>query len=482
MTAAETIRGMLDDLSADHDQPRYHQVAGAVRSAVANGSFPIGMRLPAERDLARDLRISRTTVVAAYEQLRREQVVVSRRGSGTYVRGGSPTDWQSLLLVPSDQQGAKSSAASQVEFTAAAFTAKGILDRDLVSRFNRELEDLETHHGYSVAGLPKLRSLIAQRLSRSHLPTTANQVMVTSGAQQAIHLVASLCVGNGEVALIEDPAWVGALDALKSQHANIRSIPVDRAGGDVDVVAAVAARQRVRLIYTSPSFQNPTGAQLSDDRRRTLASAVKEFGIALIEDNTLTELSLGGEELPPVAAYSREAEIYTIGSLSKVMWGGLRIGWVRASEEAITRLIQLKLVFDHGTSLISQALAIAALQDFDSIRRARIDRARSNLGVLEKALNARLPQWSWQHPAGGLCIWVRLPRGNAAEFALLADRHGVRVVPGTVASASHSHGDCLRLPYASDPTLLVQGVDRLSHAWVEYAGTIDHRRIQQPVL
>jgi DNA-binding transcriptional MocR family regulator len=164
--------------------------------------------------------------------------------------------------------------------------------------------------------------------------------------------------------------------------------------------------------------------------------------------------------------------VLTIGSLSKVLWGGLRVGWIRAPAPVIQRLGRMKLVTDHGSSAVSQILALRLLEEFDAIRDERHALVRERKALLESLLHERLPSWTWDPPAGGLCLWVRLPAGDATSFSQVASRHGVTLVAGPMTSVDGNFSDRVRLPYVLEPGEMREGVNRLAAAWAEYEPTI----------
>ena len=231
-----------------------------------------------------------------------------------------------------------------------------------------------------------------------------------------------------------------------------------------------------------PTFQNPTGAVMPEATRKALARIAREMRIPILEDNTLADLSLSGKAPAPIASFDAAAPVLTVGSLSKLFWGGLRIGWIRASEELLARITRLKIMADLGGSLVGQLGAVALLGEADGVRQARRREMRERLDLLTKLLRRHLPSWSWQPPAGGLSLWVRLPHGDADAFAQVALRHGVAVVPGTLASPGGGCTDRLRLPFVLEPGPMREGIERLARAWAAYAGSAAGRTRPASVL
>jgi DNA-binding transcriptional MocR family regulator len=331
-------------------------------------------------------------------------------------------------------------------------------------------------------GLPALRSAIARHLTGWGVATTEEQVLVTHGAQQAIGLAGALFLERGDTVLVEDPTYLGSIDIFAGLGARLSTVPV---GGDAGWLARVkdlVARAAPRLIYLMPTFHNPTGAVMPEACRRGLAKLAREARVPILEDNTLADLSLSGKPPAPIAAFDSTAPVLTVGSLSKLFWGGLRIGWIRGSEELLARITRLKIMADLGGSLVGKLGAVRLLAEAEPVKQARRREMRERLDRLTKLLRKNLPSWAWEAPAGGLSLWVRLPQGDANAFAQVALRHGVAVVPGTLASPGGGCADRLRLPFVLDAVAMQEGVARLARAWAAYAGPAGKRPRAPSVL
>jgi DNA-binding transcriptional MocR family regulator len=470
--------------------PVYRRLAGAIRATIERGEVRAGERLPSERALAARLAISRTTVVSAYEDLRRDRTIESRRGSGTRVRGAAPRP--PALLLREDPSGSfrrhpvwrsfTEGPGGTIEFLGAHLPAPTILAREAARIDEKALRELARSPGYLPMGLPALRQAIAKHLAASGLETTEDQVLVTHGAQQAIGLAGALLVERGETVIVEDPTYLGSIDIFAGQGARLVTVPV---GGDAAWMSRLretVARTAPRLLYLMPTFQNPTGVVMPESCRRALAKLSRELRLPIVEDNTLADLALTGRPPAPIAAFDREAPILTIGSLSKLFWGGLRIGWIRASEEILLRMTRLKIMADLGGSLIGQLVAVRLLAEAERVRAMRRREMRERLERLTSLLSRLLPEWTWIEPAGGLTLWVKLPRGDASTFAQVALRHGVAVVPGALASPGGGCADRLRVPYVLEAGPMREGVERLARAWEAYAGGESKRRRAAGVL
>jgi DNA-binding transcriptional MocR family regulator len=459
--------------------PVYRRLANGMRSAVMRGDLAPGSRVPAERNLARLLAVSRTTVVSAYEILRQEGWLESRQGSGTMVRA-APRRAERVAEPPSFRRhpvyrSLIEGSGGTIEFLGAHLSGSGAIPDEIVS-LKEGIARLARGHGYLPAGLPELRRGIAKRLDARGLPTREDQVLVTSGAQQAIGLVASLFLQRGDAVALESPTYLGAMDLFANAGAHLVPVPVGDRGVSAEVLRDVVRRASPRLVYLVPTFHNPTGLLVPEATRRAIARIADESGVPIVEDDTLADLTLGPEPPPPIAAFSRDGPVLTVGSLSKVLWGGLRIGWIRAPEPILARLTRLKILTDLGCSILSQLAAVELLARIEAIRRARRREVRAKYGRMARLLKSLLPSWSWTPPAGGLTLWVKLPHGDATGFAQVALRHGVAVVPGPLASPDSSGTDRLRLPFVHEPDTMAEGMQRLARAWRAYSPQIRAER------
>ena len=497
MVSASALVSMLGPW-ADGADPLNEQLATALTNAIEVGMLPPGTRLPAERELARELALSRTTIVAAYDRLRLAGLARSRQGSGTRVATRGPrfsaltptraedTDTEAPIRMVRASSTAAGPVdwlvrhdADAIQFTLGALPAGPAVASCVETALRDDVPALLNEMGYDPFGLPRLRVGIAGYLERLGVPTDPDQILVTNGAQQAVYLVASQIGGPGSAVALENPTYIGAIDAFRTTGNRLLPMPVDPDGPRVDVAGLLAASAPVRLAYVVPTFHNPTGATMPESRRRDLAGAAGEFGFQVVEDMT-PDWTLGVDSPPPIAAFDPGDRVITIGSLSKLAWGGLRIGWVRAPRADIDRLVAGKIAVDHSTSLITQAIAARVLERIDEAVAGSSAAAATRRSIVVDALKSRLPEWSFETPSGGLWLWIRLPDADAVQFSRLAARHGVIVRPGPLASPDGGFRDHIRIAYGTDPDRLVEGVERLAAAWAEYAPST--RRVARPSL
>jgi DNA-binding transcriptional MocR family regulator len=464
------------------------KLARALAQTIRNGAINPGMRLPSERTMAQALTLSRTTVIAAYDALRETGWLESRPGSGTWVsarsravaaaRGAAHTG--ALAASPLLGLLAQHEGDGMIDFALGAPLPLMELPVELFTIPADEYASLVRDPRYHPLGVPTLRQAIAEYYSNAGLDTRPAQVLVTSGAQQAIALCAALYLQRGDSVLAEDPTYFGALDACRAAGARVAGLPVHASGVPPAILHDRITAGAPRLVYLTPSFQNPTGAVMPAQARSEVCRIAREFGVPIIEDSTFADLALDGSLPPPLAAYAGDAPVITIGSLSKLLWPGLRVGWIRAAEPVVERLARVKSAFDLGSPLIPQAIAVRLLGSIDEARRLRRNQLKPRRDLLAGLLRKHLPTWKFRVPGGGLFLWVKLPEGDARELAQAALRHGVVILPGPAMSPTGGHTDFLRLPFLAEPATLRMGLGRLSAAWRDYQST-DRRERQQSV-
>jgi DNA-binding transcriptional MocR family regulator len=448
----------------------YRQLARGVAAGIERGALPGGFRLPSERALAGVLSISRGTAVAAYDVLVADGMVERRRGSGSYVAdalGPSlPADREGSALVHRlvDESGAAHHEIVDLSLS----VLHDVGDLGDVSLRPRDLAAVVPDTGYSPWGLPLLREQLAAHASRWGMAVTADHVVVTTGAQQAISASAACWVKPGDTVVVDDPTYPGAIAAFRQAGASLVGVGLDRNGVILRELERALAH-RPALVYLQSSVHSPTGTVLAERRRREIARMLAEARVPLVEDMALADLAWGPTP-PPIASLPPHATVAVVGSLSKVFWGGLRVGFVIAPDPVALRFARVKAIQDLGSSVVSQALAqrllvVAAREGFVDRRRGEL---RHRYEVLAGALTSALPDWSWAEPSGGLSLWVQLPGADAEAFARTALHHGVAVAGPAALSTDGRHADRIRLSFSASPDVLRSGVERLALAWADH--------------
>jgi DNA-binding transcriptional MocR family regulator len=438
--------------------PLHVLLAARLRRLIDEGELPPGEPLPPDRALAAALAVGRSTVVAAYDLLRQDERIVRRQGSGTRVAGSEPGVRQTTsapiflhLLEPGDG------------VIPLACAAPDTPPAELAEAYARILPSLVAPGdiGYYPAGHPALRRAIADRYTGRGVRSGPERILVTTGAQQALSLLARALLAPGDRVLVEGPTYPGVLEALREQAAVPYSLPVGLAN------LAAAHEQHAVLAYVISTFHNPTGSVLPPPARRALVQAAAAAGIPLIDDEVPGDLAFPGVQVPPpLAAYADG--VISVGSLSKSIWGGLRIGWVRAHEPLIARLARLLAVHDLGGNVPAQLAAAELVPRLDDLSARQAPARQARHDHLRAELARHLPSWDAPSVPGGQTLWVRLPYGDGTSFAQTALRHRVAILPGSGLDASGQSQDYLRLHFAARADDLTEAVKRLADAWRAY--------------
>jgi len=466
--------------------PLHRKLSDALRSAAELGRLPAGARLPSERDLAQRLAVSRSTVVTAYDTLRAEGVLESRQGSGTRIRPRPatvpPVPLDDFTLSPVYRT-LIDSRDDVISLACATFPAHARVGEAIAEVVAEEGDKLLAHTGYLPAGLPALRRALADMHTAHGTPTSPDQIVVTTGAQQAVTLCTLLLVRPDDEVIVEAPSFSGTLDVFRTRGARVTPVPVDDEGVDARAVVRAVDAGRPAAVYLMPTFHNPTGVLLAAHRRRDLAELAAERGVPIVEDNALENAPLDDERLPPIAAFAPpDAPVLSAGSFSKAAWGGLRVGWLRGPAPLIGRVVELKAMNDLGSPLFDQAVAARIVPHLDEMRVDHRRMLTRNLALVTDLLTALLPSWRWRRPKGGPSLWVELPTGNASAFSQAALRFGVEVIPGDQMSPTGDDRRHLRLPYTAEPSVLDETIRRLAQAWQAYAPADDARPAARPVV
>jgi DNA-binding transcriptional MocR family regulator len=441
------------------------RLAGGLEGLLLDGRLATGVRLPAERDLAVHLGISRTTVTAAYGRLRDRGFVTSRQGAGSWTRLPKGVVRRPRGLTPAAPPG-PGAAVDLIDLGVASPAAPVDLVVEATRQAAERLPAHLTGHGYAPAGLPDLRAALAERYGRRGLPTDPEQVVVTSGAQSALALLARVLLSPRDGVLVENPTYPNARDALLAAGARLLPVGVDPDGVDVGEVAETLRQGRPKIGYVVPDFHNPTGTLLDEAGRVALVRAARATGTQLVVDETMVDLLLDDRAMPPpvAALASPDHPVISVGSMSKSFWGGLRIGWVRATRSVAAALAAARPAFDLSTPLLDQLVAVALLDREDEVLDARRSELRHNRDALAGELAARLPSWRFVPTPGGLSLWVALDQPRATRLAALARGQGVHVVPGPDFGLHGTLERFLRLPYALPAPVLREAVARLAAA------------------
>ncbi|WP_035857701.1 PLP-dependent aminotransferase family protein [Cryptosporangium arvum] len=431
----------------------YAGLASRLRLLILDGRVPLHTRIPAERELADALGVSRTTVAAAYERLRSDGFLVSRRGSGTWTHlppagvsaaGPVATLGEGLLDL------AHAAAPAPEEYLhAAAESAVTQLARFLPT------------HGYDPLGLAELRSAIAERYTARGARTTPDQILVTGGAHHAFALALRALTSPGDRIVVEHPTYPNALEAIRWAGCRPVPVPFGPDGWDLEMLDATIRHSTPRVVYLVPDFQNPTGFYMSAADRAAVVEMAVRSGTTLVLDETVAEVWLDHSPVTPVGLDS----VVTTGSTSKSFWGGLRVGWLRATPAMVRRVGAARASMDLSSPILEQLMAAALVPRTAEVMEVRRSWLRDARARLRSRLAVQLPTWRLNAPTGGLAFWVDLGAPVSSSLAIAAERHGVALAAGPRFGLDGAFERYVRLPYTLEPSSSDEAVDRLASAF-----------------
>lgn len=477
---------MIIPLERRGPRPVFRQIVDYLRRAIEAGRLPPGAKLTPIRLFAKELGVNRETVADAYRELETLGLTESGVGRGTFVlgradgaRSGSSSSTPVRPFVPALSRGAAATLALPVvDYGAepgAVRLERLVPDPSFypVDEFRRALNHvlLRTGRGLLDYGDPRghegLRRVIVERLAASGIEADADELVVTSGSTQALGLVARLFCDPGDGVAVEEPGYPGVYAALAALGLRPVPVPLAADGLDLDALEAVLAAGGIRLLYTMPTFHNPTGLSTSLEHRQRLLELVGRHGIPILEDDFEKDLRVRGRAVPPLRALDRSGRVVYVGTFSKVLFPGVRVGWVLAGARLLDAALALKRASDLASShAVQAALArFCRAGDYDRhVRRAGKELARRLARAFE-ALTAHLPEGSsFTRPEGGLAAWVTLPE-PIDTLALLpeAKRAGVVYAPGCIFHSDRRRSSSLRLSIAAaSPEDIERGVQALA--------------------
>lgn len=447
-----------------------HSAAGAsasalsmqIRALILDGRLTVGERLPSERALAAELRRSRSTITRVYDLLEADGYALRLHGGGTLV--ALPHAPGALPPVDGATQAVDLSIASMD-------STPGLYDATV--RSLPRLAAMRGTSGYSLQGLPELRDAIAQRFTQRGAPTSADQIIVTSGALNGMNLVLATIGRRGARALIEQPTFPHAIEALRRHGYRMLPTPVDVGGWDPLHLMDLLLRARPHVGYLIPDFHNPTGASLTDESRSRIAATARSAGTRLIVDETTAELDIDRGWTPsPLAAHS--PQIISIGSMSKIAWGGMRLGWIRAERDLVDRLLAVRPSFELGTALLEQCIAIELLDDMPSLSAHVTSRLRAGRAAVATGLDA-ISGLQMPPTPGGLSAWLDLGAPVSTQLSLAARERGLVLPPGPRFATGGVLDRRLRIPITLPPERTRAAIDRLRLAWEDVCeGSVAH--------
>jgi DNA-binding transcriptional MocR family regulator len=488
-------------LDRDSEEPLYRQLIRQIKLQIESGQLPAGTRLPASRELAEHINISRISVVNAYAELRAEGYLSAHAGRGTFVsREGGNHHLGNHQSQPrhhahnnhlSTQEMEQQPDYSLRDIMRLA-RRTGIINfshgspppdfypmNQLRDAINTILDrDGAQALGYEQAeGYPPLRASVRDYVSGLGIRCSAENVLITAGAQQATDLVVQSLLQEGDIMVTANPTYLGVLDIAKARRVHVHSIPVDDEGMRLDVLEQYLMEgNKPRMIYIMPTFHNPTSAVMPLHRRRQLLNLANEYHIPVVEDAVYHELRYEGENVPLLKELDETGIVIHISAFSKILLPGLRIGYLIASKHYLERLVRIKYAADISTSGLNQRAMHLLIQrgilTYQLEHNNRELHRRRDTAI--RAMQKHFPEGTtWNRPQGGLYVWVKLPKNGpiATELYLASIKKDVSFAIGNVFYTNNAGNYNIRINYGLQrPELIDEGFKRIGQAWRELMG------------
>jgi DNA-binding transcriptional MocR family regulator len=441
--------------------PAYNGLAAAIRLLLVDGRIPVGARLPSERAMADTLRVSRTTVTAAYAQLREDGYLNARRGA------------RSTTALPVAPAARTEIAAPAISLAAAALSAPAAAVSEAFVDSIHDVTPYLHKVGHELVGVDVLRQAIAERYSARGLPTEPDQVLVTTGALHAFNLILTTYVQPGDRVLVEQPTYHGALTSIATAGARAVPVAMTEQGWELDALQAAVQQLSPSLAYLIPDNQNPTGLTMPAHDRKRLAGIIAETRTRTVIDETILDMWLDEAVPEPMAAAmtTRRDLVLTVGSMSKSFWGGLRVGWIRAERATIATIGALRPSIDMGTPVLEQFAAARLLARRDDLLPERREILRERRALLLSLLDRHLPDWEPGGGYGGMSLWVRLPAPMSTALSAAASRMGLELPAGPRFGVDGTLERFVRVPYALPEDELSAAIELLARAWHSVTGS-----------
>jgi DNA-binding transcriptional MocR family regulator len=485
-----SYKDQLKDLERNGERSLTEQMVEALRTAIDSGELPVGEKLPPTRELAELAAVNHLTAVRVYRKLRELGLVSSQVGRGTFVRevagatlrgdaGRESPEWQRYVLPPMTE----SSGDRAMDEMYRHSQARGLIPLS-VGYPSAELfpfdqmreamsEALESHDSRAlqytdIAGLPELVEQVTALQASRGASEEPGDILITTGARQGLTLAARAVLRPGDVAACESPTFMGVLESLRDTGARVLPVPVDEKGLDTDVLEELLARQEIRMLAIQPRCHNPTGSDLSPARRAHLVALARRHGFFILEDGIYADLRFECED-PGSLRREAPSHVIYVDSLSKLVGGGLRVGWIASSGPVRDRLLHEKRTDDMHTATLTQlALArfLAAGEYEPHLERARAFYLERRDALVDAAARHLSGLATFEKPGGGGHLWLTLSVAvDEGELMTEAVRHGVTFVPGAAMIPEPGAGTHVRLSYGYlDPEKLAEGVRRLARA------------------
>jgi len=475
-------------------KPLYEQIIEEIKNLIDQGDLEVGKSIPPTRTLAKTLGINRSTVARAYEELQAHGYLSSRQGSyHTVQMRRKEVEYAAGRTSVISWEKASAAAANGIHKIFLRYSPEqpkrqpssedviNISELDLDPRLYPMTEFrrcvCQVLHDFGAnslqygehAGYFPLRQQIAKRLRLHGISVSGEEILITNGAQQALDMVIRMLAADGKRIAIESPTYASILPLLRFNGIQTLEIPMNADGMDLKVLEKALATERVNFVYTIPNFQNPTGITTSHLHREKLLSLCLRYNVPIVEDGFEEDMKYFGKVPLPIKSIDENNIVIYLGTFSKALFPGLRIGWVTADKECISRLTAIKRFSDLGSSTLVQMVLDEFLKrGYYDMQLRRMHRAfRKRMQVALQTMDANFPQTvQWTRPAGGYTIWVRLPeQWDDEQLCSHLLRFGVIVSPGSYYFPDRKSSEYFRVSIAKrNEGEIKEGVSRLGRA------------------
>jgi DNA-binding transcriptional MocR family regulator len=478
--------------------PLAQQIHRAIADRILSGHLKRGTRLPSVRQLAKMLKVSPVTVVHALDLLESEGLITRVQGKGTFVyeehvetdqakdqtQSLPVTDYLYRSLYWQYQKNEVSIDFAQSVVHPSLLPIRALADS--IRCLIREEPDVLVQYG-EIQGDLALRQALARYISGERITVSAHEILVTNGSQQAIDLVARSFVGPQDVVITEEPTYTAAIDAFRSRGATVLSVPVDENGMRIDRLIPLLDRFTPKLIYTIPTFHNPTGTVMSVKRRRELIAIASEIHCLVLEDDPWSEIHFDEPPPPHLKSMDEAGIVIYIKGLGKILSPGCRIGFLIANGTVLERLVAAKTNADLGNPLLNQKVILPLFENGsirESLRGLR-ETLRHRRDLTLRLLEQHAPDGvTWEIPKGGFNVWLSLPEGaNANELLAKAEKEGIRFLPGSACDPNQIQWRHLRISYSqTTEDDLKEGITSLCRLMEQYLATLENRKGKSPLF
>lgn len=429
----------------------------SIAKAIDSNFLPTGAQLPPQREIAKALVVGRGTVSMAMKNLEARGYLHLVQGAGARVRStrarGSYSGSGRLFSLTNAPRGV-------IDFSTGALPASEVTT-DVLANTRPNLSPYFETDGYFPAGIPLLRHRLAAYLSDNGIPTKPEQLLITNGAQHATNMAIEMWMSQGDTIFCEDPTYRGTLEALSLKGIRTHAIP--RAALGTSSLEKYLGGTHDEVLYCQASVHNPTGAILSEERVTKLAEYALHYKVKIIEDCSSFDLTLGISVGRTLAGRIPDNNHLLIGTLSKLFWGGLRIGWIRSSENNIHMLREVRKVSDLAPPVFEQLIAVKLLDKAKEARSERRKMLTKGFELTTRFVSELLPEWDILPVDGGTSIWINTHR-DATTLASFAASAGVLLAPGSMFSPSNGFASFLKFPIWRNEEILSRGLHKIANS------------------